>query len=66
MSNTWDASDEEVAESLADTPDIAVADMLGPIVAAAYRVDPVAASELIATFVRDIRAGERVRLQRGQ
>lgn len=54
--------DEEVAESLAGMSDLAVADMLGPIVTAAYTHDPEAASELIATFVADIRAGERKRL----
>lgn len=55
-------SDDEVAEALADLPDLAVADMLGPVVTAAYNHDPEAAIELIATFVADIRAGERRRL----
>jgi hypothetical protein len=56
------SSDAEIAESLSLMTDLQVADMLGPLVTAAYRHDPVAAAELIATFVADIRAGERVRL----
>ena len=58
----WGLSDEEIAEQLADLTDLQVADMLGPIVSAAYLTDPVGAALLIATFVNDIRAGERHRL----
>jgi hypothetical protein len=54
--------DQLVAEELSTLSDVAVADMLGPVVTAAYQHDPSRASELIATFVADIRAGERYRL----
>jgi hypothetical protein len=54
--------DRIVAEELSVLTDLAVADMLGPIVTAAYTHDPETAAELIATIVRDIRAGERYRL----
>jgi hypothetical protein len=57
--------DDEIAESLAELTDLQIADMLGPIVTAAYTHDPSTSSELISTFVADIRASERIRIRRG-
>ncbi len=56
--------DQLVAEELSVMTDLQVADMLGPVVTAAYTQAPETAAELIATFVQDIRAGERYRLGR--
>lgn len=61
----WDtASDSEVHESLAELTDEQVAAMLGPIVTAACTHDRDWLT-LVATFVADIRAAERIRLRRG-
>jgi hypothetical protein len=61
----WDtAADSEVHESLAELTDEQVAAMLGPIVHTAVTIDRDWLT-LVATFVADIRAAERIRLRRG-
>jgi hypothetical protein len=55
-----------MAEALADQSDDDVAGVLTLILGNAYKEDPYAARELCATMVRDIRAGERIRVGRNQ
>lgn len=64
MTAEW--PDSEIWENLSVMSDEDVADLLAENVQRAIMECPLMANELIATYVRDIRNGERVRISRSE